>query len=197
MNTTTKLMTVLSLSTSLLFSSISSAAPYVGVQGGVGHGYPLDLGVKKDQKFGPTGRLSLGYLFGDLNNGFNLGAEIGAQGYNSVKHTYGSETLRSKRFALDLMAVANLNLGETFNIFAKGGVAHVHPHFDVYSDNAGELTLESAIKPKAFYTPKLAVGFGGNVSPQVNLNLSLNQELKKDHLRGVTSILAGLNFTFA
>ncbi len=141
---------------------------------------------------GGTGRLAAGYLW-DLNDFLKLGLEAGANVNQNVSifKSYRGYNIETKRWSIDTLAVADFFVTPQVDMFVKAGFAYVKQslpgNFWISSNHA--------------VAPKGAAGVGYNITPNVNLNLSLNHEFNKSksfHFRpGASSVLAGIRYSFS
>lgn len=179
------LIVLATLSTSAL------AKPYLGLQAGVGGvgDYDHVFGNFKrhtdenDQK--TTGRISAGYLADISNSRFKVGIESGLQGSLPFKANDYWDT-KIKRWSFDIVGVADFYATPKLDLFAKLGAAYTSHHIssnDFYSETIHETV------------PKAALGIGYDVTPCVNLNLSLSHEFSDNaNVPSLTAALVGVRF---
>lgn len=198
MKKTNKIVLSLSL---LLLSSSAFANPYITGQAGA-FGYGKNNPVKNifdnDDDIRATARIGGGYQW-DMNNCLKLGAEAGFNGFQDIKdRDYPLAQAKLSRWSVDALAVADYLVTSDIDLFAKAGPAYVHQKASVNLLGNEFSHTHSAIVPKA------VIGVGYNVADNVNVNLSLNHEFKRDNqdsifdaLPATTSAMVGVKFNFA
>lgn len=149
-----------------------------------------------------TGRISAGYLW-HANPCLKMGVETGFQGYSNLtiedSNDFFSASYKFKRSTFDVLGVLDYSANSKLNLFAKAGPAYVMQKESIsYTDYP--YTYSFTDKSNVV-VPKAAVGIGYNVSPALNVNLSLNHEFKKETASkfagSESSIMAGVLFRYS
>lgn len=126
-----------------------------------------------------TAGAHVGYLF-PVTQQFLLGAELGYNYLPNTTYTITNKTvstnndteIKFSRYSLDLMGVAKYYVVDQFNVFAKAGVSYVKQKASADATVVVQgLTLDTASVSKSSdqLQPKLAVGAGYNVLPNLEL----------------------------
>ncbi len=126
----------------------------------------------------------MGYLFSVTQN-FLLGAEFGYTYLPENKYTFDLQTLANPsikpdvtgtikyntQYSLDLLGVAKYYVTNEFNVFGKAGISYVNQ--EVIQSFAGQVSpgilTKKLTKKKGKVLPKLAVGIGYDIAPNVEL----------------------------
>lgn len=197
MKKTNKLSVIL-LSTLSICSINAIANPYVSGQFGV-YG-SSDSNNTYDNLFHyktrTTGRIGAGYLW-DVNPCTELGLEGGVQGYQKMREQYNITDASLRRYSIDALGVVDYRPIQRFDVFAKAGAAYVREKINIHTTGYDYSGAKGTVVPKA------VIGAGYDVLENVNLNLSVSQEFKRNShfvaalpMPAATSAMAGVNYRF-
>jgi outer membrane immunogenic protein len=154
----------------------------------------------------PTGRLSLGYLWGD--NHFNYGLESGLQFYNASADSqttfFGTykEHDSLNGYNLDLLGVLKYTFDCGFNVFGKAGAAYVYQRWDrTITLNGARIDSLSTSKNSGVVSPELAMGIGYQFTPHWGMTFTtdvITDSPKSQRIgpRAITSALLGISYSF-
>lgn len=173
-------------------STTALANPYLSLQAGI-------AGIGEyDHVFGnfshtddfndqrTTGRIAAGYLAMLDNSNFSIGVESGLNGSLPFKSDNYYD-VKLKRWSFDILGVVDFYATEKFDIFGKLGAAYV----------------TNKVSSSYFYdsythretVPKMGLGIGYDVTPCINMNLTLMHEFSEDGtIPSMTAALVGVKF---
>lgn len=138
-----------------------------------------------------TGRFAGGYEW-SMNDLYNLGLEAGLNGYKKTQVDIGHTgiNLLARRTSLDVLGVINGFVTPEINVFAKAGLALVKQKYPAQYQRIPFLSMtENNI------VPKMVMGVGYDLSDNVNVNLSLNHEFKRnDFAPAASALLVGIQY---
>lgn len=191
------------LSTFLL-SATALATPYMIGQLGAGgfdfNNNPFSNVLENGHERHMNARLGAGYLW-DVNERLKMGAESGFNRYAHIKEPLKiSAELYSthlSRWSLDGLAVVDFYTTPALDLFAKVGFAYINQKSSVEIDGYKLIHEEKRV------VPKLALGTGYQLTPNLNAHLSLHHEFAHSHSKTVASVLSasalliGVNYAFA
>jgi outer membrane immunogenic protein len=194
---------------SLIISAPALAGPYISGQvGAFGYGEknnPIENLFDNDDEIRATGRLAGGYTW-DVNDCLKVGLEAGVNGFEDVDssiifadfNSINVIDLEYSRWSLDALAVVDYQATQKFDLFAKAGPAYVREKVAIDTFGVEFSRSHGTVVPKAI------VGVGYDVTNNVNLNLSLSHEFKRDNQNSIfdavpstTSALVGLQYNFS
>jgi opacity protein-like surface antigen len=153
----------------------------------------------------PTGRLSLGKLWGD--NTINYGLESGVQFYNTDANSSASawgnqykEQDSLDGYNIDLLGVYQYNFNGGINVFAKGGLAYVRQTLNTKVWTNNQLTTNES-GTDAIVTPEIGLGVGYQFTPQIGMNFTTNYYFNAPKPNGVgldrmATAMVGLTYNF-
>lgn len=120
-----------------------------------------------------SARVAAGYLWNVADN-TKAGVETGFNFNQNIKARFDNATLKLKRHSFDLLGVLDFYPTQAFDVFAKAGAAYAKTEL-----SANYLNTNYALSHSTF-VPKAVVGAGYDFTKDLNVNLSLAHEFKKN-----------------
>ncbi|MCS5709310.1 porin family protein [Candidatus Berkiella cookevillensis] len=140
-------------------------------------------------------RLAAGYLW-DVANNTKAGIETGFNLNQSNKVRYDDLTIKFKRHSFDLLGVLDFYPTQKFDVFAKVGTAYTKNKLSLHYLNLNDSVSHSTFVPKA------VIGAGYDFSKDLNVNLSLSHEFKKNSdsvfsvIPSASTFMLGMKYNF-
>ncbi|MBI2790880.1 MAG: outer membrane beta-barrel protein [Gammaproteobacteria bacterium] len=175
---------------SLVFVSPAYCAPYLSGQLGatdVTLTYTTPYSFSDSHKITPISRVAGGYLW-ENDEHFKYGLEAGFENFHSVKEDFHQIELKYHQFQIDTLGVIDYYPGKRLDLFVKAGAAYAK---QTASMSALQISGSGSYN-KVF--PKAVVGVGYNVTQNVNLNISLENNFNYESPK--RDLLAGVKYTF-
>ncbi|MGE4349316.1 MAG: outer membrane beta-barrel protein [Candidatus Berkiella sp.] len=141
-----------------------------------------------------SARIAAGYLWNVANN-TKAGVETGFNFNRNIKVRYDDVTLKFKRHSFDLLGVLDFYPTQKFDVFAKVGTAYTKNKISYHYLNMSDAASHSTFVPKA------VIGAGYDFTKDLNVNLSLAHEFKKnsysfDLIPSSSMFMLGMKYNF-